>query len=219
MCTHEFVHTRVCAHIPWPGSVYYIGRRVLSSTSAVLQCVAVYYSVFLKRDKRAGDMTAQAATHRLIELIFKPKPADLHLMRDAKEELEHIIHAVKGASIEAAVIGKIMTIQIQFSKSGRQDIRLQCVAGKWAHSVTSRPSRGNARCQKSARLVFSCIARSPPTRLTNWRHTLSNPALPCAPAIPMAPSDSAIVQHQCLNLACQCSTLQTYWMAPPELLC
>jgi len=93
--------------------------------------------VFLKRDKRAGDMTAQAATHRLIELIFKPKPADLHLMRDAKEELEHIIHAVKGASIEAAVVGKIMTIQIQFSKSGRQDIRLQCVAGKWAHYIAA----------------------------------------------------------------------------------
>ena len=46
-------------------------------------------------------------------------------------------------------------------------------------------SRGNAQCRKSVRLNFSCIAQSPLPRLTNWRHTLSNPALLCVPAIPM----------------------------------
>jgi len=87
------------------------------------------------RDKRARDMTAQAAAHRLIELIFEPNQADLHWMRDAKEELEHIVYAIKGASVEAAVVGKIMTIQIQFAQCDHQEIQLECVAEKWVLKI------------------------------------------------------------------------------------
>jgi len=78
------------------------------------------------RVKNRTDTTAQEAAHQLINLIVIPSPADLERMHETKEELEDIIIAIRDLSVMAAEVGKVISAQIQFTKTGRIELRKEC---------------------------------------------------------------------------------------------
>jgi len=95
--------------------------------------------------------------HRLINLIFKPCPADLHLLINAKQELDHIMHAIKHAGAQTAARGKTLSMQIETSSPRTKSAGRQVASG-----CSSIPTPKTSSPRTSARRDFLGGSLSPP---------------------------------------------------------
>ena len=83
------------------------------------------------RAMAGGDMSTQAATHRLNEVVFGVDPANEELMVEMEWEIENFLDAVQRASVLAVDQGKVLSVQIQFSQPDLTQINQECGGTKW----------------------------------------------------------------------------------------
>jgi len=85
----------------------------------------------VQREMYGGDMSTQAATHRLNEVIFGVNPQAKALLVQMKVEIENFIYAVFSLSVLATDQGKVLSVQIQFAQPGLTAINQECGGTKW----------------------------------------------------------------------------------------
>jgi len=83
------------------------------------------------RARYGGYLSVQVATRLLIEVIFGVDPELEDLLVEMQWDIENFLCAVQRASVFLADLGKVLSIQIQFSKSGLTDINRECGSTKW----------------------------------------------------------------------------------------
>ena len=90
-----------------------------------------------------GDMSTQAVTHRLNEVIFGVNPQANALLDEMKVEVKTFLNAVQAAIVLATDQGKFLSVQIQFSQPGLKEIKKECGGTKWRKKLAIL--RKNAR--------------------------------------------------------------------------
>jgi len=83
-----------------------------------------------KRETLKNATSAQLTTHMLLAVLFKTI-AFAAMLAEQKMEIDTFLIAVHHASTIAADQGKVMAVQIQFARPGRQAIRTECRGGEW----------------------------------------------------------------------------------------
>jgi len=83
-----------------------------------------------KRENHKNATSAQVTTHMLLAVLFKTL-AFAAMLAEQKMEVDTFLIAVHHASTIAADQGKVMAVQIQFARPGRQAIKAECRGTVW----------------------------------------------------------------------------------------
>jgi len=78
-----------------------------------------------------GDMSTQAVTHRLNEIIFGVNPQAEALLVEMKVEIDNFIDAVYRVSVVSTDESKVLSFQIQFAQPVLKEINKECGNTKW----------------------------------------------------------------------------------------